>query len=76
MDENTYRELEPLYEMAKADIPTWDTISLSAVQRKYQLGYNRAARLLEHLAEFGVLTYNKMNGSYRRAVSASPEHPK
>lgn len=74
MTEQEYRELEPIYDQAKAEIPTWPHISITRVQRKYTFGYNRAARLLENLAEYGVLTFNNLDGSYRRAPSI-PEHP-
>jgi len=69
--EQEYRELEPLYDQAKAEIPTWPHINITRVQRKYTLGYNRAARLLENLAEYGALTYNKHDGTYRRADTSS-----
>lgn len=64
MIEQEYRELEPLYDRAKAEIPTWDSISITRVQRTYMWGYNRAARLLESLAEYGVLDYDRMTGKY------------
>jgi len=69
MTEQEYRELEPLYDQAKAEIPSWDSISITRVQRTYTFGYNRAARLLENLAEYGVLTWDKRTGQFRRAVS-------
>lgn len=74
MTEQEYRELEPIYDQAKAEIPTWPHISITRVQRTYTFGYNRAARLLENLTEYGVLTFNNLDGSYRRAPSI-PEHP-
>jgi DNA segregation ATPase FtsK/SpoIIIE-like protein len=64
MTEQQYSELEPLYEMAKTDIPSWDVISINSVQRRYQLGYNRAARLLETLAEHGHLRWDKRTGAF------------
>lgn len=42
MTEEEYRELEPLYEQAKQEIPTWGSITISTVRRSYRLGYNRA----------------------------------
>lgn len=73
MTEQEYRELEPLYDQLKAEVPTWDSISITRVQRTYRFGYNRAARLLENLAEYGVLTYNKHTGQYRSAVNGRGE---
>ena len=67
MTEQEYRELEPMYDKAKAEVPRWDFISISRVQREYMWGYNRAARLLENLAEYGVLQRNNQTGAYSRA---------
>lgn len=68
MTEEEYRALEPLYDEAKREIPTWERISQSAVQRRFRLGFNRAQRLLETLVDAGVLRYNPMNGRYRSAA--------
>ena len=64
MTEDEYRELEPMYDTAKREVPTWDAISTSRVQRTYTFGYNRASRLLEHLVEYGVIKYDRMTGRY------------
>lgn len=37
--------------------------SISAIQRKFTLGYNRAARIVERLEELGVVTEMNSNGS-------------
>ncbi len=68
MTEEEYRELEPLYERAKQEIPTWGSITISNVQRHYRLGYNRAQRMLEALVEAGVLRWNHVTGAYTPAV--------
>lgn len=73
MTEDEYRDIEPMYDKARREIPTWDSISISRVQRTYTFGYNRAARLLENLAEYGVLTYNKLTGEYRAANASTAE---
>jgi DNA segregation ATPase FtsK/SpoIIIE-like protein len=65
--EQEYRELEPLWDQLKAEVPLWDSISITRVQRTYRFGYNRAARLLESLAEYGVLSWNKRTGQFSRA---------
>lgn len=67
MTEQEYRELEPLYDQAKKEVPLMDVISISRVQRVYFWGYNRAARLLEQLALAGVLLYDNRTGKYRAA---------
>ena len=71
MTENEYRECEPLYDDAKATIPTWKRISVAAVQRHYRWGYNRASRMLEQLAEVGALNWNKVTGAYTSAKGKS-----
>ena len=67
--EDEYRELESLYTQAKAEIPLMERISISTVQRRYKLGYNRAARLLEQLCSAGALQWNSVTGAYRPAQS-------
>lgn len=37
--------------------------SISAIQRKFTIGYNRAARIVERLEELGVITAMNSNGS-------------
>lgn len=68
MTEEEYRELEPLYERAKQEIPTWDSITISTVQRNYRLGYNRAHRMLEVLVDAGVLHWDHVTGAYTAAA--------
>jgi len=66
MTEAQYVELEPLYAQAQKDVPALPHINVSRVQRLYMIGYNRASRLLEHLAEDGFLKYDKLTGAYSR----------
>lgn len=66
MTEEEYAALEPLYHQYKQAIPMMPTISVSAVQRAYRFGYNRAARLLETLAEHGHLHWDRITGNYSR----------
>lgn len=44
--------------------------SISAIQRKFTLGYNRAARIVERLEEIGVVTEMNSNGSREVCVGA------
>jgi DNA segregation ATPase FtsK/SpoIIIE-like protein len=67
MTEAEFSELEPYYEEAKVAVPTWPQISVTAVQRNYVWGYNRACRLLEALAEHGHLNYDRKTGTYSAA---------
>jgi len=65
------KELEPLYpqavEFAKSEL----SMSISKLQRKFQIGYNRAARMIERLAADKVLIFNNVTGAYRRAPTSS-----
>jgi len=49
-------ELDELYEQAKEVILTDQKTSISYLQRKLQIGYNRSANIIEQLQEMGVLT--------------------
>ena len=49
-------ELDELYEQAKEVIITNQKTSISYLQRKLQIGYNRSANIIEQLQEMGVLT--------------------
>ena len=54
---------EPLYEEAVAFVLDSRRASISAVQRKLRIGYNRAARLIEQMEEAGVVSAMNSNGS-------------
>ncbi len=49
-------ELDELYEQAKEVILTDQKTSISYLQRKLQIGYNRSANIIEQLQEMGVLS--------------------
>jgi S-DNA-T family DNA segregation ATPase FtsK/SpoIIIE len=49
-------DLDELYEDAKAIILTDQKTSISYLQRKLQIGYNRSANIIEQLQEMGVLS--------------------
>ena len=59
---------EPLYDEAVAFVVESRRASISAVQRKLRIGYNRAARLIEAMEEAGVVS--AMNGQGGREVLA------
>lgn len=52
----SYEELDPLYEEAKSVVLTDRKTSISYLQRKLQIGYNRSARVIEQLENEGVLS--------------------
>ena len=49
-------ELDELYEQAKSIVLTDQKTSISYLQRKLQIGYNRSANIIEQLQEMGVLS--------------------
>ncbi|MCK4442478.1 MAG: DNA translocase FtsK, partial [Sulfurovaceae bacterium] len=49
-------ELDELYEQAKDVILTDKKTSISYLQRKLQIGYNRSANIIEQLQEMGILS--------------------
>ena len=54
--QETYEELDPLFEEAKNIVLTDKKTSISYLQRKLQIGYNRSARVIEQLEIEGVLS--------------------
>lgn len=71
MNDDELKELEPLYPQAVEFAKGEAGMSISKMQRKFQIGYNRAARLCERLATEGVLSFNNMTGAYSRASGKS-----
>lgn len=57
-----YEELDPLYNDAKNVILTDRKTSISYLQRKLQIGYNRSARVIEQLENEGVLSAPNTKG--------------
>ncbi|MEN4053221.1 MULTISPECIES: DNA translocase FtsK 4TM domain-containing protein [Sulfurimonas] len=58
----TYEELDSLYEEAKNVVLTDRKTSISYLQRKLQIGYNRSARVIEQLEHEGVLSAPNAKG--------------
>ncbi|MEZ5539339.1 MAG: DNA translocase FtsK 4TM domain-containing protein [Pseudomonadales bacterium] len=56
-------EGDVLYDKAVAFVLETRRASISAVQRKFQIGYNRAARLVEAMEAAGVVSAMNSNGS-------------
>ena len=54
---------EPLYQEAVKFVQDSGRASISAVQRKLRIGYNRAARLIEQMEEAGVVSAMNSNGT-------------
>jgi len=54
--------LDPLYEQAKEVVLTDKKTSISYLQRKLQIGYNRSANLIEQLEQTGILSAPNAKG--------------
>lgn len=57
---------DPLYENIKKFVMTQDCISVSALQRKFSLGFPRAAKMIDALQQDGIIS--AANGSKPRDV--------
>jgi len=55
--------LDPLYEDAKAVVLSDNKTSISYLQRKLQIGYNRSANIIEQLESTGVLSAPNAKGN-------------
>ena len=63
-------ESDPLYDQAVVIVTETRRASISGVQRRLKIGYNRAARMLEEMERAGVVGPLQSNGS--RQVLAPP----
>jgi S-DNA-T family DNA segregation ATPase FtsK/SpoIIIE len=63
-------EQDPLYDQAVAIVTQTRKASISSVQRRLKVGYNRAARMVETMEEAGIVGSLQANGS--REVLAPP----
>ena len=67
---STDPEADPLYDQAVQIVTESRRASISGVQRRLKIGYNRAARLVEAMEAAGVVSAPEHNGD--RAVLAPP----
>ena len=63
-------EADPLYDEAIQFVTESRRASISSLQRKLRIGYNRAARMIESMEQAGVVSPMTSNGS--REVLAAP----
>ena len=66
-------DVDPLYDQAVAIVTETRRASISGVQRRLKIGYNRAARLIEEMENSGIVSPMQSNGS--REVIAPPPPP-
>ena len=67
-------EEDELYDEAVAFVTQSRRASISAVQRRLRVGYNRAARLIETMEVAGIVSPMASNGNREVLVSAPPEN--
>jgi S-DNA-T family DNA segregation ATPase FtsK/SpoIIIE len=67
-------ESDPLYDEAVAFVLETRKASISSVQRKLRVGYNRAARLIEQMEASGVVSPMGNNGSREVLAPSSGNH--
>ncbi|MEK7304364.1 MAG: FtsK/SpoIIIE domain-containing protein, partial [Pseudomonadota bacterium] len=72
--ENGDGENDPLYDEALKIVTETRRASISGVQRRLRIGYNRAARLIEEMEKSGVVGPMQSNGN--REVLAPPPPPR
>ena len=68
--DNEDSERDPLFDEAVRLVTESRNASISSVQRKLRIGYNRAARIVEKMEEIGIVSELESNG--KREVLAPP----
>ncbi|HKJ09005.1 MAG TPA: DNA translocase FtsK 4TM domain-containing protein [Gammaproteobacteria bacterium] len=68
--EDSDAESDPLYDQAVQIVTETRRASISGVQRRLKIGYNRAARMIEQMENAGIVGPLQSNGS--REVLAAP----
>lgn len=67
-------DVDALYDEAVAIVTQTRKASISYVQRRLKIGYNRAARMIEEMEEAGVVSAMQSNGSREVLAPPPPEH--
>ena len=66
-------EADPFYDEAVAFVTETRRASISAVQRKFRIGYNRAARIIEAMEAAGLVSEMNTSGSREVLANAPPQ---
>jgi len=66
-------ESDPMYDQAVAIVLKTRRPSISLVQRHLRIGYNRAARLIEHMERAGLVSAMQTNGNREVLVPAGKD---
>ena len=70
-DESSIEDDDELYEAVRAEVIASRKASTSYIQRKFGIGYSRAAKLIDTLEERGVV--GPQNGAKGREILANNE---
>ena len=70
LESESQSEQDPLYDQVIYFVTKSRKVSVSSVQRRFKIGYNRAARLVDSMESAGVVSAMEQNGS--REVLAPP----
>ena len=65
-------ELDPLFDQVVDFVVETQRASISSVQRKFRIGYNKAARIVEQMEAEGIISPPSHNGT--REVLVAPSH--
>lgn len=65
-------ELDPLFDQMMEFVLTTGTTSVSALQRKFKLGFNRAARIMDQMEEQGIVS--AMQNGKREILARRPDY--
>ena len=71
-DDSDDAEQDPLYDQAVQVVMETRKASISGVQRRLKIGYNRAARMVESMEAAGLVGPLQSNGSREILVSTTP----
>lgn len=72
-DEGEDAEQDPLYDEATQFVLETRRVSTSSIQRRFKIGYNRAARIVEQMERAGLISAMQHNGAREVMVPASGE---
>jgi len=66
-------EQDALYDQAVAIVTQTRRASISSIQRRLKIGYNRAARIVETMEAAGIVSAMESSGAREVLVAAPPE---
>jgi len=67
-------DADPLFDEAVRIVTETRRASISGVQRRLKIGYNRAARMIEEMERIGIVTPPETNGNREVLAPPPPEN--